>query len=98
MVRWPWSRNRNRPSATLYSKDGCGLCEEALRNVERTFGASNVDVIDIIGNRELEDAYIFRIPVLVVNGQVRAEGLITMADARAAYRAGAVQRTSAESL
>jgi hypothetical protein len=35
----------------------------------------------------MEDAYIFRIPVLVVGGKVVAEGRITMADARSAYAA-----------
>jgi hypothetical protein len=64
--------------------------------VIRAFGAQNVDVVDIIGDRELEDAYIFRIPVLVVDGQVRAEGKITLADARAAKRVGSGQIRNAE--
>ena len=50
------------------------------------FGVRQVDVVDIIGDRQLEDEYVFRIPVLVVDGQVLAEGRITMADARLALQ------------
>jgi hypothetical protein len=74
----------SQPRATLYSKEGCTLCREAETVVRRVFGRDAVDVVDIIGDRELEDAYIFRIPVLVVGGKVVAEGQISMAEARSA--------------
>ncbi len=64
--------------------------------VQRVFGVRQVDVVDIIGDRRLEDAYIFRIPVLVVDGRVLAEGHITMADARAALHAARVRPQSGE--
>jgi hypothetical protein len=63
------------------------LCVEAEHVVGRVFGRQAVDVVDIIGDRRLEDKYIFRIPVLVVGEKVVAEGRITMADARSAYAA-----------
>lgn len=60
--------------------------------VRRVFGARQVDVVDIIGDRRLEDAYVFRIPVLVVDGRVLAEGRITLADAQAALHAAHAAR------
>lgn len=89
-------RRHSSIQATLYSKADCELCREAERIVGRVFGARQVDVVDIIGNRRLEDEFIFRIPVLVVDGRVLAEGRITMADARSAHRsARTVRRTEA---
>lgn len=70
--------------ATLYSKADCPLCRDAERAVRSVFGAARVDVVDISADRRLEDEFIFRIPVLVIDGQVLAEGHITVADARAA--------------
>jgi hypothetical protein len=79
---------RTKPiRVTLYSKADCGLCREAEAVARRVFGVGQVDVVDIIGDQNLEDAYVFRIPVLVIDGRVVAEGRITMADARAAHRA-----------
>jgi hypothetical protein len=85
--RFPALRRPSRVRATLYSKEGCTLCHEAESVVLNVFGRDAVDVVDIIGDRELEDAYIFRIPVLVVDGKIVAEGQITMADARSARAA-----------
>lgn len=82
--------------ATLYSKAECPLCREAEAVVRKVFGAGNVDVIDIIGDRTLEDEYIFRIPVLVVGGRVLAEGRITMADAKAARQFARAELRSSE--
>lgn len=84
-MRSLFRRGGSPPRATLYSRDGCTLCREAEVHVRRVFGRGSVDVVDIIGDRALEDAYIFRIPVLVVDGRVVAEGRISMADVRAAY-------------
>src|SRR5690349_14879980 len=82
----PW-RRIDSVRVTLYSKSDCGLCREAETIARRVFGGDQVDVIDIIGDRRLEDEFVFRIPVMVIDGQVVAEGRITMADARAAHRA-----------
>lgn len=70
----------------LYSKPDCSLCELAEREATRVFGRDNVKVVDIRGQRALEDEYIFRIPVLTYRGQTLAEGLIGRAEADAARR------------
>lgn len=77
------ARRRAVP-VTLYSKADCPLCEEAERSVVAVFGQASVTRVDIMGDRELEDEFIFRIPVLAVNGVVLAEGLISVDDARRA--------------
>jgi hypothetical protein len=68
----------------LYSKPGCLLCRQAERAVATVFGRAQVPVVNILGDRELEDRYVFRIPVLALGELVLAEGRITIADARAA--------------
>jgi hypothetical protein len=83
-LRWPLIGRP--PRVTLYSRDNCSLCVEAQRTVTDVFGRDRVDVVDIVGNRKLEDAFVFRVPVLVVGGVVLAEGRITMRDARRARR------------
>ncbi len=85
-MRFLFTRRPANVRATLYSKSDCPLCREAEQVVGRVFGARQLDVVDIIGNRQLEDEYVFRIPVLVVDGQVVAEGRITMEDATSAFR------------
>ena len=95
-MKFLFSLRRDTIRATLYSKAGCHLCHEAEEVVRRVFGARHVDVVDIIGDRRLEDEYIFRIPVLVVDGQVLAEGQITMADARQARQAAVAKQRSGE--
>ena len=95
-LRLPFLKRHAPVRATLYSKADCHLCREAEEVVRRVFGARQVDVVDIIGDRRLEDEFVFRIPVLVVDGQVLAEGRITMADARLARRAAATNQRSGE--
>ena len=95
-MRFPFWRHRDTIRATLYSKADCHLCREAEQVIRRVFGSRQVDVVDIIGDQRLEDEFIFRIPVLVVDGQVLAEGQITMADARLARRAAVTNQQSGE--
>jgi glutaredoxin len=71
---------------TLYTRPNCPLCHEAELAVQRAFGRSHVRLVDISGRRDLEDRYVFRVPVLVVREQVLAEGRITAPDARRAKR------------
>ena len=96
-MKLPFRRRSPAVRATLYSKADCPLCREAEQTVRRVFGARLVDVVDINGDRRLEDEFIFRIPVLVVDGRVLAEGQITMADARSARQAACARHQSVES-
>lgn len=65
----------------LYGKPDCELCRKAERAVSSVFGSRNLEVVNILGDRALEDMYVFRIPVLVVDGVEAAEGLIDVEDA-----------------
>jgi hypothetical protein len=79
-------RAKESPRAVLYSREGCCLCAEAERHIRSVFGRGNVEVIDVTSDRQLEDRFVFRIPVLAVDGRVVAEGRISRADALDAYR------------
>jgi glutaredoxin len=62
-------------AVVLYSRPGCGLCDEAreilLAERERTPFA--FEEIDISGSDELELEYVIRIPVVLVDGQEEFE-------------------------
>lgn len=55
-------------------------------SVRSVFGRWNVSIVDIVGNRKLEDEYLFRIPVLLYRGTVIAEGRIDRSSAKVAMR------------
>jgi glutaredoxin len=64
-----------RPNVTLYSRPGCGLCDEArevLMAVRRRI-AFELHEVDISGDDALERAYGVRIPVVLVDGEERFE-------------------------
>jgi Glutaredoxin-like domain (DUF836) len=77
------------PDLVLYSKPGCGLCDEASENIERLLGqrASLGRPIprlierDITTNAEWERAYLLTIPVLEL-GDRRVELATSLAEAR----------------
>lgn len=56
---------------TLYSRPGCGLCDEAREVLQAVRERIGFDLreIDISGDDALERAYGVRIPVVVVNGE-----------------------------
>jgi glutaredoxin len=62
-------------SVVLYSRPGCGLCDEArtilLAERERTPFA--LEEIDVTGDDALELEYGIRIPVVLVDGQEEFE-------------------------
>lgn len=76
---------------TLMSRPGCSLCEKAERAAVRVCGERRVRVVNILDDRALEDAYVFRIPVLLVDGVEAADGIVTERDVRRAVR-NAVRR------
>jgi len=81
----------------LYSKPDCPLCREAEHAVALVFGRGRVPVLNILEDRELEDRYVFRIPVLALGEVVLAEGRITVAEVRAArMRARELHRVEGE--
>ncbi len=57
-----------RPILTLYGRDGCHLCDEALREL-RSLAAlfeCDVETVDIESDDELLRRYMFEIPVVAV--------------------------------
>jgi hypothetical protein len=57
---------------TVFSRPGCGLCEEMLEELASVLPAAEaarVQVIDIDADPELTRKYRTRIPVLLVDGE-----------------------------
>lgn len=62
-------------SVLMYSRPGCGLCDEAREIIlaERARTGFDFEEVDISGLDALELEYGIRIPVVLVNGQERFE-------------------------
>jgi hypothetical protein len=89
---WRRSGSEQAHDITLYSRPGCHLCENAEARIRRVLrrAASGLRVVNILEDQELEDRYVFRIPVLSINGIDVAEGEITEAAVRKALRSSVV--------
>lgn len=61
---------------TLYRRKNCSLCEEALVMLEwlQEEYPFEVEQIDITGDAELEEKYLFEIPVVLHEGHVISQG------------------------
>jgi hypothetical protein len=59
----------------MYSRPGCGLCDEARRVIlgERERAPFRYEEVDISGNDALELEYGIRIPVVLIDGEERFE-------------------------
>ena len=71
---------------TLYVRAGCHLCEDASVLLDEMIGADGYDALDIDTDDDLLVRYAHRIPVLVVDGEERAELIITRPDLEEALR------------
>ncbi|HYW03142.1 MAG TPA: glutaredoxin family protein [Gammaproteobacteria bacterium] len=80
-----------RHELTLYSRPGCHLCDEMLREVHRALDSRElaVEVVDIDRNAELLARYMLRIPVLALDGEEVCEGRFDPEALQAALRARA---------
>ena len=59
---------------TLYTRQGCHLCEEAERVVRQVAaGRAAVDIVDIDTDPALQERYTVRVPVVAVEGVEVAE-------------------------
>jgi predicted thioredoxin/glutaredoxin len=59
----------------LVTRDGCSLCEDALRDL-RALG-HQPELADVDADDRLHDLYDWRVPVVLVDERVVAEGKIT---------------------
>jgi glutaredoxin len=66
------------PQVTLYSKAGCHLCDEARAMLDEIATQVSYDLteIDIRKDPQLFELYRYRIPVILLNETVVAEGRI----------------------
>jgi glutaredoxin len=75
------------PDVTFYTKAGCHLCDEA-RNMLDEIAAEHeylLKEIDIRQDMALFEEYRYRIPVILVNETIVAEGRIQFEDLIAAF-------------
>ena len=68
------------PRPTLYVRDGCHLCEDAASVLNDKLGTDGWNAVDIETDDDLLVRYAHRIPVLAVDGEERAELIITRPD------------------
>jgi glutaredoxin len=59
----------------LVTRQGCHLCDEAL-SLLRSLG-HDPELVDVDADERLHDLYDWRVPVLLLDGRVVAEGRIT---------------------
>ncbi len=60
----------------LVTRKGCSLCEDALAHL-RSLG-HEPELADVDADDRLHDLYDWRVPVLLIDGRVAAEGRITL--------------------
>jgi glutaredoxin len=60
----------SKPHVIFYTKPGCHLCEEALREIGNSGceGRFTFEKIDILSDPELERRYATEIPVVLIDG------------------------------
>ena len=58
----------------LVTRQGCHLCEEALRLLEDL--GVHLELVDVDADDDIHRLYDFRVPVVLVDGAVVAEGRI----------------------
>ena len=68
---------------TIYTRQGCPLCDEGIAIARSVFGDANVALVDVDLDLELLGKYTNRVPVIeTVDGAVVAEGVIGEASLR----------------
>ena len=74
---------------TLYMKDGCHLCAEAMALLDRfdsqgSYGRLNISEVEITADPALFERYQYVIPVIEIDDRAHLEAPIRAADLRAA--------------
>ncbi len=65
-------------TVTVYSRKGCGCCEQALRTLKAAQKQHRltIEVVDVDRIPDLKAIYDTQVPVIMVNGKVRFRGKI----------------------
>lgn len=79
-------RRRRRVLVEVYTRENCGLCEEAEDRVAAEAQGARVRMIDIDEDPDLQARYNVRVPVVVVDGREVAEGRVEEGVVRRAIR------------
>ncbi len=87
-MRW-WSRGRGRVEVVVYTRRGCGLCENAERLVRREAAGASIRLVDVDEDEALQQAHGVRVPVVEVDGREVAELEVAPGQVRRAVRAAA---------
>jgi len=74
------------PVVSLYTKDGCTLCDEAKSVLAGCATPHTLELVDITDDSDLWDAYKYDIPVLHIEGSYWAKHRIQREDAEEALR------------
>lgn len=79
---------RRRPPVLIevFTRENCGLCEEAERIVAAEGRGCAIRLTDIDEDPELQAAYHVRVPVVEIDGQEVAEGRVEAGVVRDAVR------------
>ena len=75
------------PGVTFYTKGGCHLCDEAREMLEEIASHKEYELteIDIRTNADTFEAYRYRIPVIVIDETIVAEGRIDYNELASAF-------------
>lgn len=75
------------PQVTFYTKAGCHLCDDARELLDEVATQTEYDLteIDIRRDMDLFELYRYRIPVVMINETIVAEGRIEYSDLAAAF-------------
>lgn len=74
------------PRVLVYSRDGCHLCEEAMKVLSRH--GLTPQVIDIDADDALRNRFTECVPVVEINGRIRFRGRINEVLLRRVLRGG----------
>jgi glutaredoxin len=81
---------RRRPTVTVYTREGCGLCRKAEETVAVVAGRrADVVLVDIDAVPAITDRYTIRVPVVAVDGVEHFEHEVDPLELRRVLRAAA---------
>ncbi|MFB6256678.1 MAG: glutaredoxin family protein [Haloplanus sp.] len=72
---------------TVYTRDGCHLCDEAIETIERVTASLprpvTLETVDVDADAELREQYGERVPYVTVNGRPQFKYRVDPDDLRA---------------
>ena len=78
--------SRHRPRVVVYTRQGCGLCAAAERQVAAEATRADVELVDVDADPDLQRRYHVRVPVVTVDDVEVAEVQVAPGVVRRAVR------------